>query len=68
MRLVGQSVSMAIVTLMMTLFIGHVELEFVSKAVLVQCTRVSFLIFGTLCFLGIFASLARGNVRAAQTR
>lgn len=63
MRLVGQSVSMAIVTLLMSLFIGNVELEFASKEALIQCTKVSFLVFAVLCFIGIFASLARGNVR-----
>ncbi|HHW06674.1 MAG TPA: MFS transporter [Clostridia bacterium] len=66
MRLVGQSVSMAIVTLMMTLFIGHVELEYASQEALVQCTKVSFVVFGVLCLIGVFASLARGNVRAVQ--
>lgn len=66
MRLVGQSVSMAIVTLLMSLFIGNVALEFASQEALIQCTKVSFLIFAVLCFIGIFASLARGNVRAPQ--
>lgn len=64
MRLVGQSVSMAIVTLLMTLFIGHAELEFASQEALIQCTKVSFLVFAVLCFLGVFASMARGSVRA----
>lgn len=66
MRLVGQSVSMAIVTLLMSLFIGNVELEFASQAALIQCAKVSFLVFSVLCLMGIFASLARGNVRAPQ--
>lgn len=66
MRLVGQSVSMAIVTLMLSYFVGNVELEFVSTAALIQCTRVSFLVFTILCFVGVFASLARGNVHGAR--
>ena len=66
MRLVGQSVSMAIVTLMLSHFVGNVELEFASTASLINCTRVSFMVFTVLCFIGIFASLARGNVHIAK--
>lgn len=66
MRLVGQSVSMAIVTLMLSHFVGNVELEFASTASLIQCTKVSFMVFTVLCFFGIFASLARGNVHVVK--
>lgn len=66
MRLVGQSVSMAIVTLMLSYFVGNVELEFASTASLIECTRVSFMVFSALCFAGVFASLARGNVHVTK--
>jgi MFS family permease len=64
MRLVGQAVSMAIVTLVVTLFIGNVELGSANPEMLVRGARTAFIIFTVLCFMGIFASLKRGNVIA----
>ena len=63
MRLVGQTVSMAVVTLVMTRFLGSLELNAAPRELLLGSTRMSFLFFSLLCFLGIFASLARGNIR-----
>lgn len=64
MRLVGQTASMAIVTLVVTLFIGNVELGRANPEMLVKGARTAFIIFTLLCFAGIFASLKRGNVIA----
>lgn len=64
MRLTGQAISMAIVTLLLALYIGSVELRLASPELLVQGARVTFVIFTVLCVAGIFASLARGEVVA----
>ncbi len=63
MRLTGQAVSMAIVTLVMASIVGSVELSPDYSGLLVKSAKTSFLVFTALCFAGIFASLARGNVR-----
>jgi len=62
MRLVGQSISMGLVTLVMTHFIGNVELSRVSYEMLLKSSKICFLMFSFLCFVGIFASLARGDI------
>ncbi|MEG6615557.1 MFS transporter [Peptococcaceae bacterium 1198_IL3148] len=62
MRLVGQAVSMAIVTMILSFIVGNVEVSAANPELLVKATRLSFVIFTVICFAGIFASLARGNV------
>lgn len=62
MRLVGQAISMSIVTLLITVFIGKVQLSQASPEALLTCMRFSFIVFTLLCLLGIFASLARGSL------
>lgn len=61
MRLTGQAVSMAIVTLVLACYIGNVQLTPAYAGLLIQASRTSFIIFAILCFLGVFASLARQN-------
>ncbi len=61
MRLTGQAVSMAIVTLLLALYVGNVQLSQANAASLVQGTRAAFIVFTVICFGGVFASLARGN-------
>lgn len=62
MRLTGQAISMAIVTLLLALYIGNIELSQASTELLSKGARTTFIIFTILCLLGVFASLARGNV------
>lgn len=61
MRLTGQAVSMAIVTLLLALYVGNVQLSQANPVSLVQGTRTAFIVFTVLCLGGVFASLARGN-------
>jgi len=63
MRLVGQMFSMGIVMMLFTLFIGKVEINPSNLDQLIKAIKIAFAIFSALCFTGIFASLARGNVR-----
>lgn len=66
MRLSGQALSMAIVTLLLALYVGNVQLSQASTDLLVQGTRTAFVVFTVICFGGIFASLARGNMRVIE--
>ncbi|MTI84449.1 MAG: MFS transporter [Firmicutes bacterium] len=63
MRLTGQAVSMAVVTLILALYVGNVELSQAPADMLVKGTRTSMLVFAATCIGGVFASLARGNMR-----
>jgi predicted MFS family arabinose efflux permease len=61
MRLFGQTVSMGITTLVLTLFVGRVEISNRVLPQLMGSIRLTLLIFGLLCLVGVFASLARGR-------
>ncbi|KJS88415.1 MAG: MFS transporter [Peptococcaceae bacterium BICA1-8] len=63
MRLTGQTISMALVTLVVTLIAGNIEINPVYADLLLTSTKVSFMAFAVICFGGIFASLARGNLK-----
>jgi EmrB/QacA subfamily drug resistance transporter len=63
-RIFGQTVSMAIVTLITAHFLGSTTLdsqEYMPK--LMTSVKSCFIVFAALNFLGIFASLARGSIR-----
>ena len=64
MRMIGMAASMALITVALSLFIGDNALSAVQPAELLKSFRLAFLIYAILCFIGIFASLARGNVRS----
>lgn len=63
MRLIGQALSMAIVTLTFTIYIGRTAITAEHHPNLLQSMKTSFLIFAILCFFGIIASLVRGKIR-----
>ncbi len=63
MRMVGQSLSMAIVALITSLLMRGMTLESAGYATQFMLSlRTAFILFGTLCTLGILASLARGRL------
>lgn len=66
MRLLGQALSMAIVTMVLAMYVGRIELTAADSGQLLAGARLAFIIMAVLCFGGIFASLARGNVRPAN--
>lgn len=66
MRLVGQVFSMGIAMLTFSLLMGAVEIKSASAHILLNSINISFSIFSVLCFLGIFASIARGKLRADE--
>ncbi|TRZ53192.1 MAG: MFS transporter [Dehalococcoidia bacterium] len=63
MRTVGMTLSMGIAMLIFTIFMGRVEITPEYYPVFVSSLKIAFVIFATLCFGGIFASLARGKIR-----
>jgi len=67
MRLTGQMLSMGTAILIFTLFIGDAKVTAAVKDELQPAIRTAFIIFSAVCFLGVFASLARGRLRQRET-
>ena len=63
MRLLGQMLSMGIVTLIFALFIGRAQITPEYYPMLINSTKLMFIISAGLCICGIFFSLYRGRLR-----
>lgn len=63
MRLIGQMTSMGIAMVIITVYMGKVEVTPEYYPLFLKSAQVIFTIFAGLCSLGIFTSLARGKVR-----
>jgi hypothetical protein len=63
MRLLGQMLSMGIVTLIFALFIGRAQITPEYYPMLINSTKLVFTISACLCLCGIFFSLYRGRLR-----
>ena len=63
MRLTGQMFSMGLTLLLFALYIGVRELAPANYPVFLKCMKIAFFVSASLCFLGIFASMARGQTR-----
>ena len=61
--MIGQAFSMAVVTLMLTIYIGKTAITAEYHPHLLQSMKTSFVIFAILCSLGVIASLVRGKIR-----
>jgi EmrB/QacA subfamily drug resistance transporter len=66
MRMVGQMLSMGLAMLVFALYLGEAEITLEHCPEFLSSMHTAFIIFTALCFLGIFTSLARGNVRESQ--
>ncbi|MBE0425334.1 MAG: MFS transporter [Nitrospirae bacterium] len=62
-RLMGQMLSMSIIMVIFGLFIGRMQITPDLYQPFLKSAKSVFVIFTALCTGGIFASLARGNVR-----
>ena len=62
MRLIGQMLSLGIVTVVMAYFVGNAQITPDRYPAFLQAFHLAFTASGILCFAGIFASLARGNI------
>lgn len=63
MRLTGQMFSMGIAMLIFAVVMGRVPITLEHYGQFLVSARIAFVVFTTLCFAGIFMSLARGKVR-----
>jgi len=63
MRLSGQVISMGIVVLILSIYIGKIKITTENTYLFLDSLRILFLIFSIICTAGIFASLARGKLR-----
>jgi EmrB/QacA subfamily drug resistance transporter len=66
MRLVGQAFSMGMVLLLFSVFVGRVQITAEYFDSFVKAMKVAFTISAVLCFIGIFASIARGKTHRAN--
>lgn len=66
MRLIGQTMSLGVVTLLFALYIGRIEITSAAHAQFLSSMKTAFVVFTALCAVGIAASLARGSVRSAN--
>ncbi|MEA1964872.1 MAG: MFS transporter [Candidatus Aerophobetes bacterium] len=66
MRLTGQMFSMAIVILIFAVLMGEGSITPSHYPLLIKSSRCAFALFGMLCFLGMFVSLARGKIRGRE--
>ena len=61
MRLTGQMLSLGVSVLIIALFMGNARIQPGNFHLFLKSVRAAFAVFGGLCALGVFASLARGN-------
>jgi EmrB/QacA subfamily drug resistance transporter len=66
MRLSGQMLSMGIVMVMLSLSVGSSGINAGNSAGFLGTMRDAFIVFAAVCFIGIFFSLARGNIRGTS--
>lgn len=67
MRIMGQILSMAIAAMVIHIYLGDAKISKANVGLFMQSSKVIFLIFAILCFIGIFASLARGQRKLIET-
>ena len=63
MRSLGMMFSMGIVMLIFSVYMGRVQITPEYYPVFLKAMKAAFIVFASLCFFGIFASLVRGRVR-----
>ncbi len=63
MRLTGQMLSTGIATLILTMYMGNVQIVPENYPLFLVSEKAAFIVFAALCFMGIFASLGRGRMR-----
>lgn len=65
MRLTGQALSLGLVLLLFSLYIGRVQITPANYDLFVKTVHLAFAISAVICFVGIFASAARGKTHKA---
>lgn len=62
MRLLGQMFSMGLVMFILSVFIGREAIDEGNIPYFLQGIQFAFILFSSFCFIGIFASYARGKI------
>ena len=62
MRMIGQMLSMGIVIVILSIYMGKAEITPENQNIFLNSIRIAFALFSLLCFAGIFASLSRGKI------
>ena len=62
MRMIGQMLSMGIVIIIFSLFIGSAEISSANQDAFLNSSRTAFILFSILCVIGTFASFSRGKI------
>ncbi len=63
MRITGMAFGMGIAVLIFSIYLGKVQITPETYPVFLKCIKFTFVFSTVLCFGGVFASLARGNIR-----
>ena len=63
MRLIGQMLSMAVVTVIFSLMMGKAQISNANYGVFVTSVNLAFIIFSGMCIMGCYFSFTRGTVR-----
>jgi MFS family permease len=63
MRMTGQTISLGITMIIFAVVIGRVQIAPEFYGPFLRSLKIAFGVFAGLCVLGVFSSLARGNVR-----
>ena len=63
MRITGMAFSMGVALLIFSIYLGKVQITPETYPIFLRCIKLAFAFFTVLCFGGVFASLARGNIR-----
>lgn len=63
MRVIGQVLSMGVIMMIFSILIGKAQINPALYPLFLKSAKIALTIMGTLCFLGIFSSLAGGKMR-----
>ena len=66
MRSVGMVLSMGVATVLISVYVGDVQITPANHAAFSDAFRLAFIIFPIMCLVGIFASLARGKLHTGD--
>jgi EmrB/QacA subfamily drug resistance transporter len=66
MRVIGQALSMGVIMMIFSIIIGKAQITPELYPPFLESAKIALTIMGTLCFIGIFSSLARGKVRSGS--
>lgn len=67
-RQIGQSMSIAITSLIVHVYMGELEMSVETAAMYLPAMQVSFLLFAGICLVGVYTSASKLTGRASQTQ